>query len=281
MYPVLSNETMALKVHRLVVCAPRVAYDYLPGQFVTLRVDDGYDRTPAIITKVDASLGTITLVVQAVGNDTQAIVAMQKGESFCEVAGPLGRPTEIQASGRVICIGEGLGAAVLYPIVQALAHADSEVTTLVGGRSEPCVTLRNELWRFSRVVATSEDGSVGTAGPVSAAFEHLLNDSPGQIDAVYVAGSVPMMAAIARQTRPLKIRTIISLNPTMVDDLGRCRGCQIKIKGHVKVACVDGPEFDGHQVDFSESSHWHRPQNKRACRLLKLVDRPTSAQSYC
>jgi len=274
MFKVLSNELLAPEVHRLVVVAPRVASARKPGQFVIVRRDKGHERIPLTIADADPAAGTITLIIQAVGQGTHDIVATPAGGALRDVAGPLGRPTEIESYGRVACVGGGVGTAVLYPLAKALAEGGNEITTIIGGRSEPFVILRDELADFSKeVLVTTEDGSVGIKGFVTKALGELLADESRRPQAVYAVGPVPMMAAVAEQTRPLGIKTIVSLNPIMVDGTGMCGGCRVTVGGKVKFACVDGPEFDGHQVDYNELAERQNAYHETDCRLEQQLQK--------
>ena len=268
MFPVVSNEEIAPSVHRMVVEAPRVAVARLPGQFVIVRCAEGAERIPLTIADANPTAGTITLIVQAIGAGTRHIVATATGERLSDVAGPLGHPTEIEKWGKVVCIGGGVGTAVLFPLAKALAEAGNEVTTIIGGRSEPFVILRNELAAFCKdVLVTTEDGSLGVKGFVTAVLGEILADEARRPDAVFAVGPVPMMAAVAEQTRPAGIKTIVSLNPIMVDGTGMCGGCRVTVGGEVKFACVDGPEFDGHRVDFKELAVRQNAYKDHTCRL--------------
>ena len=268
MYEVVSNEELAPNVRRLVVRAERVAAARKPGQFVIVRAGEACERIPLTIADADAEEGTITLIVQAVGESTTDIASVPPGEGLRDVAGPLGKPTEIEKFGRVACIGGGVGTAVLFPLAKALAEAGNDVTAIIGGRSEPQVILRDELAEFcSEVLVTTEDGSLGTKGFVTAELEKLLADEARRPDAVYAVGPVPMMRAVAEQTREPGIKTIVSLNPIMVDGTGMCGGCRVTVGGEVKFACVDGPEFDGHEVDFAELATRQQTYEEDYCRL--------------
>jgi NAD(P)H-flavin reductase len=274
MFEIISNEQIAPKVHRLVVRAPRVAAARKPGQFVIIRHCDQDERIPLTIADADASAGTITLIIQAIGEGTQDIVDEPAGGCLRDVAGPLGKETELEYFGKVACIGGGVGTAVLFPLAKALADAGNEVTTIIGGRSEPFVILRNELAAFSKeVLVTTEDGSLGTKGFVTAVLGEMLNDPARCPDAVYAVGPLPMMAAIANQTREKGVKTIVSLNPIMVDGTGMCGGCRVTVGGEIKFACVDGPEFDGHQVDFKElANRQNTYKEEDYCRLDRKLE---------
>jgi ferredoxin--NADP+ reductase len=251
MFEVLSNEVLAPKLHRMQVKAPRVAAARKAGQFVIVRVAKGEERIPLTIGDADPVAGTITLFIQAIGASTQKIIAVPVGGALRDVAGPLGMATELEKWGRVACIGGGVGTAVLYPMAKALADTGNTVTTVIGGRSKPLIILADELSAFSEEVKiTTEDGTLGRKGFVTAELEDMIADPERRPHAVFAVGPVPMMRAIAEQTRPYGIKTIVSLNPIMIDGTGMCGGCRVVINGESKFACVDGPEFDAHHVDF-------------------------------
>lgn len=255
MFRVVSNEEIAPQLNRMVIEAPRIARARKPGQFVIVRCAPGRERIPLTIADDDAQAGTITLIIQAVGISTKEIVAVPAGGSISDVAGPLGLPTEIEKLGRVACVGGGAGTAVLFPLAKGLAQAGNELTTIIGGRSEKYVILQKELAAFSKqVFATTEDGSLGEKGFVTLPLKRLLDDPAQRPAAVYAVGPVPMMKAVSNLTRQYGVRTIVSLNPIMVDGTGMCGGCRVTVGGETKFACVDGPEFDAHQVDFDELS---------------------------
>jgi ferredoxin--NADP+ reductase len=272
MFEIISNEELAPQVHRLVVRAPRVARARTAGQFVIVRLGEGHERIPLTIADADAQAGTITLIIQAVGAGTRDIVATPAGGSIRDVAGPLGKPTEIERWGKVVCVGGGVGTAVLFPLAKALAEAGNEVTTIIGGRSEPFVILRDELAEFcTEVLVTTEDGSLGIQGFVTAALGQLLADPARRPAAGYAVGPVPMMRAVAELTRPQKVKTIVSLNPIMVDGTGMCGGCRVTVGGQIRFACVDGPEFDGHAVDFDGLLLRQGAYHEGRCKLDELA----------
>ena len=252
MFEVLSNEPLAPRVHRLVVSAPRVARAREPGQFVIVRKDEGCERIPLTIADADAEAGTITLIVQAIGASTQASVATPAGGALRDVAGPLGKPTHVERWGNVACIGGGVGTAVLYPLAKAAAEAGNKVYPVIGARSADLVILADELAGFAaQVYVATEDGSRGRKGLVTIVLAEMLAGKLPRPDAVFAVGPVPMMAAVAEMTRAAGIPTIVSLNPIMIDGTGMCGGCRVTVGGQTKFACVDGPEFDGHEVDFA------------------------------
>jgi ferredoxin--NADP+ reductase len=280
MFVIRSNEVIAPNVHRLVVEAPRVAKARRAGQFVIVRLKEGAERIPLTIADADPDEGTLTLIVQGIGAGTKDIVQTPAGEAIRDVAGPLGHPTEIETWGRVACLGGGVGTAVLFPLAKALAQAGNEVTTIIGARSAEFVLLVDELGEFCKEIRiTTEDGSLGTEGFVTAELEKLLADDALRPEAVIAVGPVPMMAAVAEQTRPRGIRTIVSLNPIMVDGTGMCGGCRVTVGGEVKFACVDGPEFDGHAVDFAELASRQNAYKEDYCRLDAQLDAQPSQET--
>ena len=255
MFPVVSNEEIAPRLHRMVIAAPRVARSRKPGQFVIVRRGQGRERIPLTIADDDPEAGTITLIIQAVGISTREIVAVPAGGALSDVAGPLGQATEIERMGRVVCVGGGAGTAVLFPLAKGLAQAGNELTTIIGGRSEQYVILQKELGAFStHLYTTTEDGTGGEKGFVTLPLKRILDDPEQRPAAVYAVGPVPMMRAVCNLTKEYGVRTTVSLNPIMVDGTGMCGGCRVTVGGQIKFACVDGPEFDGHQVDFRELS---------------------------
>lgn len=252
-FVVEDSRWLAPQVRRLVVRAPRVVRRALPGQFVIIRVAPDGERIPLTIAHADKQAGTIILIVQAVGATTQQICALETGQALCDVAGPLGRPTDIESLGHVAVVGGGVGTAVVYPQARALQQAGNIVSAIVGGRSRPYVILEEELAQVcDAVYPCTDDGSYGFHGFVTQRLAKLLDEASVPVGAVYTAGPVPMMRAVAEVTRPLKIKTIASLNPVMVDGTGMCGGCRIQVGREMKFACVDGPEFDAHEVDFGE-----------------------------
>jgi ferredoxin/flavodoxin---NADP+ reductase len=252
MHRILSREELAPDVVRLWLDAPHVARKRRPGQFVIVRLAEGGERIPLTIADVDRVRGAIALVVQGVGKTTRALNAMMPGERVMDVAGPLGRPTEIAPGKRVCCIGGGIGTAVVLPIAKAVRDAGGTVVTIIGGRTRAHVLLEKEARAVSaRCLVTTDDGSYGRPGVVTDALSDLLAEGE-TFDEVVAVGPLPMMRAVCDRTRAAGIRTIVSLNPVMVDGTGMCGGCRVTVGGEQKFVCVDGPEFDGHQVDFGE-----------------------------
>jgi ferredoxin--NADP+ reductase len=252
MFRILESRRLARSITRLVVEAPLVARKRQPGHFAILRVREGGERIPLTLVDGDPDAGSVTLVVQAVGKTTRLLCSLEAGESVADLVGPLGNPTPIERLGAVACIGGGVGTAVLYPIARALAGAGNEVHSILGARSRELLVLDEEMAGVSEsLTITSDDGSVGRKGVVTHALAELLAAVP-EIAAVYAMGPLVMMKAVAELTRPLALPTFVSLNPIMVDGTGMCGGCRVTVGGRQRFACVDGPEFDAHQVDFDE-----------------------------
>ncbi|MBP7935779.1 MAG: sulfide/dihydroorotate dehydrogenase-like FAD/NAD-binding protein [Phycisphaerae bacterium] len=253
MFPICEARWLAPSVRWLKVEAPRVAARHRPGHFVIVRVVENGERIPLTIADSDRGAGTITLVVQVVGATTERLSSLEAGEAVLDVVGPLGRPTEIERFGHVVLVGGGVGTAVIYPQAAGLKAHGNRVSAVIGGRSKPYVIMEDGLRAIcDAVYPCTDDGSYGFHGFVTVKLKELIDDPSDPVDAVLTAGPVPMMRAVANVTREKKIRTIASLNPIMVDGTGMCGGCRVMVGGQMKFACVDGPEFDAHRVDFGE-----------------------------
>ena len=248
MHPILSKTDLSPNVTRLVVEAPRIAAIRQPGQFVIVRLGPGAERIPLTIADADPEAGTITLVIQAVGKSTMDLVALEPGDAITDIAGPLGRPTELLDQ-RPRDLRRWRRGHRRCPSHRPGAPRDGvEVTSVIGGRSREWVIFEEELRRQGEVVTCTDDGSYGRHGFVTEALKDALE--AGGVDAVYAVGPVPMMRAVADVTRPYEVPTIVSLNAIMVDGTGMCGGCRVMVGGETRYACVDGPEFDASQVDF-------------------------------
>jgi len=253
MFLIRKAEWLAPQVRRIEVEAPRVASHHKPGHFVIVRVGEDGERIPLTMATSDAEAGTITLVVQVVGATTERLCALETGEHITNVVGPLGKPTEIEDFGHAVLVGGGVGTAVIYPQAGALKEAGNRVSAIIGGRSKEYVILEKELaLTCDAVFPCTDDGSYGYNGFVTGKLLELLEDKSQGVGGVLAAGPVPMMRAIAKVTKPFGVRTIVSLNPIMVDGTGMCGGCRVTVDNKTKFACVDGPEFDAHTVDFDE-----------------------------
>lgn len=249
MYQIVNAADVGPGVRRIEVEAPSVATHYQAGQFVIVRPGSESERIPLTVAEADTDGGIITLYVQAIGKTTRQLNDLETGESLSDVAGPLGKPTEIERYGTAVVVGGGVGTAIAYPVVRALVAAGNRVIAIVGGRSREYVILESELVAGgAEVIACTDDGTYGRPGFVTEPLAEILETE--SVDIVFAAGPVPMMRAVAQVTEPAGIRTVASLNPIMVDGTGMCGGCRVDVGGETKFACVDGPEFDAHLVDF-------------------------------
>lgn len=273
MHPIVTRSVLSPNVTRLVVVAPRIAQVRSPGQFVIVRRGPGAERIPLTIADADPVAGTITLVIQAVGASTLDLAALAPGDAIADIAGPLGQPTELLAAGHAVCVGGGVGTAVVHPIAQGLAAAGVRVTSIIGGRSAPWVIYADELARCGPTIVCTDDGSLGRHGFVTDALRDLL--ATGAVDRVYAVGPVPMMRAVSALAAEHGVPVVVSLNAIMVDGTGMCGGCRVVVGGETRYACVDGPEFDGAAVDFgmlADRLAMYRAfeqgaTERRACRL--------------
>lgn len=269
MYRVVKRRQLAAapSIVLMEVEAPAVAKKVEPGQFVIVRMDEKSERIPLTVTDFDREKGTITIVVQDVGYSSSLINEMPEGSSFQDFVGPLGVPSEIENYGTVVCIGGGLGVAPVYPIARALKEAGNKVISVIGSKSADILILEEEMKAISdEVVVTTDDGSKGVKGFVTNGLDHILQQGT-QVDAVWAIGPVIMMKSVANFTRPLGLKTIVSMNPIMVDGTGMCGACRLSVGGETKFACVDGPEFDGHLVDFDLAMKrlaFYRDEEQRA-----------------
>jgi ferredoxin/flavodoxin---NADP+ reductase len=251
MFKVTRAENLAPGIIRLELEAPRIAKKQQPGQFVIVRVYEEGERIPLTIEKSDPQRGTISIVVQAVGKTTHLLNVLKTGDSILDVVGPLGQASEIEKFGTVVVMGGGVGTAMAYPTAAALKKAGNFVVCITGARDKERVILERELRDVSDVLLiTTDDGSYGAKGFVTDKLRELIERGI-HIDRVIAIGPIPMMKAVADVTRPSNIRTIVSLNPIMLDGTGMCGGCRVLVDGKSQFACVDGPEFDAHLVDFS------------------------------
>ena len=251
MYTILDKKVLSPGVKQVVVSAPLIARKARPGEFVILRVDKNGERIPLTIADFDRQAGTVTLIFQEVGATTRRLGQLETGDALSDLAGPLGKPTHIEKMGTVVCVGGGIGIAPIYPIARGMKEAGNRVISILGARTRELLILEQEMKAVSDVVyITTDDGSYGRRGLVTDVLQELL-DSGEPIAEVIAIGPVVMMRAVAETTRPYGVKTIVSLNPIMVDGTGMCGGCRVSVGGQTKFACVDGPEFDGHQVDFA------------------------------
>lgn len=263
MFRIVSKEELAKgTVYRMKIEAPLIAKKARPGQFVIIRVNETGERIPLTMAQSDPEGGTIDIVFQVVGKTTKLLSTKNVGEEIVDVVGPLGRPTHIEKVGNVICVGGGTGIAVLYPITRALKDAGNYVISIIGARTKDLLILEDEMKRVSdELYVTTDDGTYGEKGFVTQVLKRLL-DERKDISLVVGIGPVPMMKFLSNITREYGVRTIVSLNSIMVDGTGMCGACRVSVGGKTMFTCVDGPEFDGHQVDFDELQ-------KRLCAYLE------------
>lgn len=250
MYKILVKQELAPSVKLFEVEAPLIARKAQAGQFVILRIDADGERVPLTIADFNREKGTVTIIFQEVGASTKLLGQLEAGETILDLVGPLGQPTHVENFGTVVCVGGGIGIAPVYPIARAMKEAGNKVISIIGARSEDILIYEEEMASVSdELIIMTDDGSKGRKGLVTAPLKELLdgNSSP---DLVVAIGPVIMMKFVAETTRPYGVHTVVSLNPIMVDGTGMCGGCRVAVGNENKFACVDGPEFDAHQVDF-------------------------------
>ena len=266
MFRITDARVLGPGVKQFDVEAPRIARKQKPGQFVIVRLDETGERIPLTIKGSDPARGTITIVVQAIGKTTTQLNDLNAGDAILDVVGPLGKESEIDFYGTVVVIGGGVGTAIALPTARAMKDAGNRVISILGARTKNLLILENEVRAASsEVFVMTDDGSYGEKGLVTAKLKELI--ATQQIDFVLAIGPVPMMRAVAEVTREPRIKTVVSLNSIMVDGTGMCGGCRVVAGGKSQFACVDGPEFDAHDVDFqilSQRNAMYREQEKLA-----------------
>ncbi|UCD93976.1 MAG: sulfide/dihydroorotate dehydrogenase-like FAD/NAD-binding protein [Candidatus Zixiibacteriota bacterium] len=252
MYKILDKIELCDKVHQFRIEAPHLVRKARAGQFVILRKDEMGERVPMSIGGLDKKNGILTVVIQEVGKTSADMNRMKTGDCFADVVGPLGIPSHVEKFGHCVCIGGGVGIPPIYPIAQTLKEAGNKVTTIIGARTKDLLIFEKELSEASNeLLISTDDGAYGTHGFVTTVLQKLIDDGV-KIDMVIAVGPVPMMKAVVNTTRGPKIKTFVSLNPIMVDGTGMCGSCRVTVGGKTRFACVDGPDFDGHEVDFDE-----------------------------
>ncbi len=252
MNKIQEKEILSPMVFRMRVEAPEIAKKRKAGQFVIIRTCETGERIPLTIADADPVNGWIELVVQVVGKTTRSLSELDPGDSLCDLAGPLGRPTHIEKYGTVVMVGGGIGIAPSHPIAQAMKAAGNRVISILGGRSKELIIMENRMRAASdEVIITTDDGSYGTKGLVTDAIQKLI-DAGRKIDLVIAIGPPIMMKFVSLLTKKYEIPTMVSLNTVMIDGTGMCGGCRVTVGNETKFVCVDGPEFDGHQVNFDE-----------------------------
>jgi ferredoxin/flavodoxin---NADP+ reductase len=270
MHKIIDKKELTSTVDSITLEAPLIAKKSKAGQFVVLMIDEKGERIPLTIADSDAQAGTITLIVQKIGKTTMRLGKLEKGSYIRDVLGPLGNPADIKYYGEVVIIGGGVGAAVAYPEAKALKKAGNQIITILGARSKDLLILEEEMKKISdESYTTTDDGSKGFHGLVTDVLKKLV-DEKHQINLVLAIGPTVMMRAVAEMTRPLGIKTIVSLNPIMIDGTGMCGGCRVTVGGETRFVCVDGPEFDAHLVDFNQLRYRQRMYMDEECEALKL-----------
>jgi ferredoxin--NADP+ reductase len=250
-FKIIHAQFLAPSIKRLVIEAPRIARKQKPGQFVILRVYEEGERIPITIENSDPARGTINIVVQSAGKTTHLLNSLNTGDEILDVVGPLGKPSEIANYGTVVVVGGGVGTAMAYPTAAAMKRAGNRVLSIVGARNKELVILESEMRAVSdALMITTDDGSYADKGFVTDKLRQLIENGT-RIDLVVAVGPIVMMRAVAEMTRKENIHTVVSLNPIMIDGTGMCGGCRVLIDGKSEFACVDGPEFDAHSVDFA------------------------------
>lgn len=251
MFKILTKEELSPNVFSMDIDAPRIAKKAQAGQFIVLRVDEKGERIPLTIANFDRQQGTVNIVFQVIGASTMELAALNAGDSIVDFVGPLGRPSEIKKfDGTVVVVGGGIGVAPTFPIARAMHEAGNKVIAIMGAKSKDILIMEREMSEVvDEILVTTDDGSRGIKGFVTYAVDELVKRGE-KIAQVTAIGPVIMMKSVADATKPLNIPTVVSLNPIMVDGTGMCGGCRVTVGDETKFACVDGPEFDGHLVDF-------------------------------
>lgn len=247
---ILTKRVLAPQIHFMEVEAPEIARKRKAGQFVILKIDEEGERIPLTIVDSDPQKGTLTLIFQEMGYTTRLLGRLGEGDEIADIVGPLGNPTHIENFGTCLAIGGGVGVAPLFPIARALKEAGNEVICVIGARTKELVILEKEFQQaIGEVYVCTDDGSYGFHGFVTQKGKEIL-DSRKHVNLIIGIGPVPMMKALANMTRPYGIKTIVSLNPIMLDGTGMCGACRVEVGGKTRFTCIHGPEFDGHEVDF-------------------------------
>ncbi len=277
MYKIVTKRELNPTVTLMEIEAPFVAQKAEPGQFIILRVDEDGERIPLTIADYDREKGTVTIIFQIVGGTTERLNHKKAGEFIQDFVGPLGKPTHTEGLKKVAVVGGGVGCAIAYPVAKKLHQQGTEVHSIVGFRTKDLLILEEEFRAASdKLVIMSDDGSVGQKGLVTNALKELI-DSGEQYDEVIAIGPVIMMKFVCALTKEYGIKTVVSMNPIMIDGTGMCGGCRLTVGGETKFACVDGPEFDGHLVDFDEAMKrgtmyrgFEQKEREEACNLFQM-----------
>lgn len=277
---ILSKKQLSDDVFQMQIEAPLIAGERRAGQFIILQIDSHFgERIPLTIADADPNEGTITLIFQTVGRTTHLLAQKEPGDSVEHVLGPLGQPTHVEKFGRVVCVGGGIGVAPLHPIAKAMKEAGNEVVIIIGARNKPLLILEEEMRNIADdLIVCTDDGSYGRKDLVTAPLKELCEAEP-KPDLVVAIGPPVMMKFCAETTRPFGVHTMVSLNTIMVDGTGMCGGCRVTVGGEMKFVCVDGPEFDGHQVDFDNMINrlnTYKPREEadhHRCHLEEVIEK--------
>jgi ferredoxin--NADP+ reductase len=271
MYPVIYKEVLSEQVKLVVVEAPRVASKAQPGQFVLVKLDETGERIPLTIADFDPQLGTITLIFQEVGKSTKKMGMLEVGDGFDSLAGPLGHPTRIQNYGTVVMVAGGVGIAPLFPIVRSLKQSGNKVLTILGARTQSLLFWQKRMAQFSdELILCTDDGSSGRKALVTEPLKEIIASKNNEISHIWAIGPAVMMKNVVETTRPYQIPTTVSLNTIMIDGTGMCGGCRVVMNDGARFVCVDGPEFDGHLVDWDNllsRQSYYRSDEKYALEL--------------
>lgn len=267
MYEIIAREDLAPVTKLFEITAPEIALKAKAGQFVIIRLCETGERIPLTIADYDRNAGTLTLIFQEVGKSTIQLGTLQPGDKLCSVTGPLGLPSEIEEFGTVMCVGGGVGIAPIYPIARALKQAGNEIISIIGARNKDLLFWEDKMRSVSdELIVCTDDGSYGREALVTVPVEEIL-EARKDVDVVWAIGPSIMMKFVCLATRPFGVKTIASLNSIMVDGTGMCGACRVEVAGSVRFACVDGPEFDGHEVDWDlllARQRQYLPQEKAA-----------------
>ena len=266
---ILHRQQLSELVFRLTVEAPEIAAKHKAGKFIILRISEKGERIPLTIADSDADKGTIDLIVQAVGKTTRMLSGMKEGDEILDLLGPLGVPTHIADVKHAVMIGGGVGGAPLYPICKAYKKAGCRITVILGARNESLLVLEKEFTEIAdRIIIATDDGSKGIKGQVTTALQQMI-DAGETVEEVVAIGPLIMMKFVCKLTKEYDVKTVVSMNPIMIDGTGMCGGCRVIVGGETKFACVDGPDFDGHQVDWDEAIARSRMYRKEEAESLE------------
>ena len=279
MFQIVKKEVLNPTVTKMVIEAPLIAKKAEPGQFIILRVDEEGERIPLTIADFDRSAGTVTIIYQIVGATTERLNHLEEGDYLQDFVGPLGKATEVENLKKVAVVGGGVGCAIAYPVAKKLHQLGAEVHSIVGFRNQDLVILEKEFEAVSdRLCMRTDDGSYGQKGLVTDALKELI-EAGEKYDEVIAIGPLIMMKFVCKLTKEYGIKTMVSMNPIMIDGTGMCGGCRLTVGGKMQFACVDGPDFDGHEVDFDEAMarsamyrSYERQAHEEACNLFQQAD---------